>query len=289
MKTLQGRSLHPKPNLVFSKRYNKGVTYKRIDSLKNPTLKTLVELKERKTRDREQRYLIEGVREVSRALQAGEAILTLLFVPELLGAEGKEIIISQSKAERLELSPEAFAKLSLRQNPDGLIAVATIRTKKLSELSLPNNALVLVIEGLEKPGNVGALLRSADAANLDAVFITGQGTDLYNPKVIRASMGSLFSRPVLVANTQELIAYLDSNHFNIVAATPHTAQHYWNEDFGKSTAIVLGTEHEGLSKVWLSAATSQVTIPMNGLADSLNVATAGALLMYEALRQRSKS
>jgi RNA methyltransferase, TrmH family len=289
IKTLQGRSLHLKRNQVFCKRYNRGVTYKRIDSLKNPTLKTLVELKERKTRDQKQRYLIEGVPEVSRALQAGEAIGTLLYVPELLSTEGQEIIGSQSKAERLELSPEAFAKLSLRQNPDGLIAVATIRTKKLSELSLPNNALVLVIEGLEKPGNIGALLRTADGANLDAVFITGQGTDLYNPNVIRASMGSLFSRPVLVADTQELVGYLTSNDFKILAATPHTTQHYWNEDFTQATAIVLGTEHEGLSKIWLSAATSHITIPMNGLADSLNVATAGALLMYEALRQRSKS
>ena len=141
---------------------------------------------------------------------------------------------------------------------------------------------------LEKPGNIGALLRTADAANLDAVFISGQGTDLYNPNVIRTSMGSLFSRPVVVVDTQELIDFLRSKNVNIVAATPHTQNLYWQEDFTKSTAIVLGTEHEGLSKVWLEAASSQVTIPMNGLADSLNVATAGALLMYEALRQRSK-
>jgi RNA methyltransferase, TrmH family len=273
--------------LVFSKRYNKRVIYKRIDSPKNPTLKTLAELKDRKAREQQQRFLIEGVREVSRALQAGEAIETLLFIPELLNFEAKKIIDDPRIMERLELSAEAFAKLSLRQNPDGMMAVARIRHRKLTELSLANKALVLIIEGLEKPGNLGALLRTADGANLDAVFITGQGTDLHNPNVIRASMGSVFSRAVITINTQELISYLTSNNFKIVAATPNTTVPYWNEDFTGATAIVLGTEHEGLSKIWLESATSQVMIPMNGLADSLNVATAGALLMYEALRQRS--
>ncbi len=269
------------------------MTIKRIDSSKNPTIKALAELKERHARDKEQRYLVEGIREVFRALIAGEDIKTLLFVPELLGSEGKKIVneskhIDKSKhLELLELSREAFNKLSMRQNPDGMIAVARMKHKTLQNLQLSSNALVLIIEGLEKPGNIGALLRTADAVNVEAVFITGHGTDLYNPNVIRSSMGSLFTRPVIAIDSQELINYLQSKSFKIAAATPHTKHLYWDEDFTKSTAIVLGTEHEGLSKEWLEAATTQVTIPMNGLADSLNVATAGALLMYEALRQQN--
>ena len=270
--------------------YNSLVS-KRLDSPKNPTLKTLAELKERKARDTQGRYLIEGSREILRALQGGEHVLMLLVCPELMDMQRAESQELEQKAEEqnvewIELSKAAFEKLSLRQNPDGVIAVAKIQKKKLADVTLEENALVLVIDGLEKPGNIGALLRSADAVNIDAVFVSGNGTDLYNPNVIRASMGSLFSRPTLAVETNELINFLRSNHFNILAATPHTNHLYWHEDFTKSTAIVLGTEHEGLSEEWLEAATSHVKIPMSGLADSLNVATAGALLLYEALRQR---
>jgi RNA methyltransferase, TrmH family len=268
--------------------YNRLVS-KRIDSPKNPTIKTLAELKERKGREAQGQYLIEGSRETLRALQGGERVLRLLVCPELLDeqrAEGRELRAKAKTIEMLELSKIAFAKLSLRQNPDGVIALAEIQKKTLADVTLKENSLVLVIDGLEKPGNIGALLRSADAVNVDAVFVTGEGTDLYNPNVIRASMGSLFSRPVLAVETHELTNLLHSRHFNIVAATPHTHNLYWHEDFTKSTAIVLGTEHEGLSEVWLEAATARVKIPMSGLADSLNVATAGALLLYEASRQR---
>jgi RNA methyltransferase, TrmH family len=260
---------------------------KRIDSFKNSTLKTLAELKERKGREAQGRYLIEGSRETQRAL-AKEHVQILLVCPELLKAEGIRLKAKAEveKIEVLELSKAAFEKLSLRQNPDGVMAVAEIQKKTLAGVSLKDNALVLVVDGLEKPGNIGALLRSADAVNTDAVFVSGMGTDLYNPNVIRASMGSLFSRPVLRVETDELIRFLRSRNFRIVAATPHTPRLYWHEDFTKATAIVLGTEHEGLGQEWLGAATSQVKIPMGGLADSLNVATAGALLLYEALRQR---
>lgn len=248
-------------------------------------LKDLAALKERKVRDKAERYLVEGIRETSRAIEAGEDIELVVVRPEILSSEGKHILQSHP-SDILELSAEAFNKLSLRQNPDGMIAVVKMKPKTLQNLHLSKNALVLIIEGLEKPGNIGALLRTADAVNLDAVFITGHGTDLYNPNVIRSSMGSLFSRPVLALDNLELMAFLQRNSFKIVAATPHTQHLYWKEDFTGPTAIVLGTEHEGLSQEWLEAATAQVTIPMYGTADSLNVATAGALLMYEALRQR---
>jgi RNA methyltransferase, TrmH family len=265
---------------------------KKIESADNSTIKSLTKLKELKGRREVGQFLIEGVRETLRALQAGEQVQLLLECPELMNeqsAEFKELeqIAGERKIERLELSQRAFLKLSVRQNPDGMIAVATIEEKFLADIPLEENALILVIDGLEKPGNVGALLRTADAVNADAVIVTGFGTDLYNPNVIRASMGSLFSRPVLSLGAPEAIKFLQAKHFEIVAATPHTKKLYWAQDFTKSTAIVLGEEHEGLSSVWLEAATTQVTIPMSGLADSLNVATAGALLLYEALRQRT--
>jgi RNA methyltransferase, TrmH family len=239
---------------------------KHIESSKNPTIRALAELKERKTRDKEQKFLVEGTREISRAIQAGEVLQTLIYVKELLSKEAQDIIQKQKHLELLELSREPFNKLTLRQNPDGLIAVAKMCPKHL-----------------------GALLRTADGANVDAVFITGAGTDLYNPNVIRASMGSVFNPSVLNIDEAELLELLQKKQFNIVAATPHTEHLYWHEDFTGATAIVLGTEDKGLSKVWLEAATTQVTIPMRGMADSLNVATAGALLMYEALRQRGRS
>jgi RNA methyltransferase, TrmH family len=265
---------------------------KEITSPDNPTLKSLAKLKELRGRRDAGQFLIEGLRETLRALQAGEDIQQLLLCLELMdegSVESNELEqrAKEQKIEILELSQRAFLKLSVRQNPDGVIGVANIKEKSLADIPLKENALILVIDGLEKPGNVGALLRTADAVNADAVIVTGFGTDLYNPNVIRASMGSLFSRPVLSLEAPEVIEFLQEKRFKIVAATPVSSKSFWAEDFTTSTAIILGEEHAGLSKEWLEAATTHVTIPMSGLADSLNVATAGALLLYEALRQRS--
>ena len=259
---------------------------KQIDSPKNPTVKELVRLRERRVREREGRYLIEGTREVQRALQAEVPVQELFVCSELLRPEGKALVDDLS-LPRTDLSTAAFERVSLRQNPDGVLAVATVNTRELASLTLADNALVLVIDGLEKPGNVGALLRTADAGNLDAVFVTGAGTDLYNPNVIRASVGSVFSRPVLAVETEALLEFLQAKNFALVAATPDAEKSYWEESYTGSSAIILGTEHEGLGQVWLEHATTRVSIPMHGLADSLNVSVSGALLLFEALRQRA--
>ena len=259
---------------------------KQIDSPKNQTVKELVRLRERRVRERAGRYLIEGTREVQRAFQAGIPVQELFVCPELLRPEGKALVGALS-LPRTDLSSAAFERVSLRQNPDGVLAVATVTSKELTSLTLKDNALVLVIDGLEKPGNVGALLRTADAADLDAVFVTGAGTDLYNPNVIRASVGSVFSRPVLAVATEELLEFLQTKNFVLVAATPDAEKSYWEESYTGSSAIVLGTEHEGLGRVWLEQADRRVRIPMHGLADSLNVSVSGALLLFEALRQRA--
>ncbi len=266
-------------------------SWPRIDSLKNPQIKALARLKERRSREREQRYLLEGSREISRALTAEVPVQQLFICPDLLKPEGQEVIArahNLSKISFTELAQATFKRLSYRENPDGLIAVAAIEEKSLNSLKLPTDALVLIIDGVEKPGNLGALLRTADGANLDAVFISGTGTDLYNPNVIRASMGSLFSRPVLTTSTPELKEWLSQQQFKLVATSPQASTSYWDADYRGAVAIILGSEDLGLADDWLAASNTQVVIPMSGLADSLNVATAGALLVYEALRQRRK-
>jgi TrmH family RNA methyltransferase len=256
-----------------------------LDSPQNPRVKALVKLKERRAREREGRFLIEGTREISRALKAGISLHEIYFCPAFLSPEGKDVL-GQASLEPVEMSEAAFRKVSYRENPDGLLAVAPLVERQLASLKLPENALVLVVDGLEKPGNLGALLRTADGAGLDAVVATGKGTDLNNPNVIRASMGSVFSRPVLEVEAAELIGWLKRHRYRTVAASPHATRSYWQEDYRGPTALVLGAEHEGLSPLWEGAAQGRVAIPMRGLADSLNVATAGALLIYEALRQR---
>lgn len=261
---------------------------KRITSSQNPELRARAKLKDRRARNREGRFLIEGVREVARALEAGIRLEILYLCPELLGEGGQGVVNTAERASvsLTELSEAAFKTLSHRENPDGLIAVAAKDPKNLADLTLPEDALVLVVEGLEKPGNLGALLRTADSVGAHALFAVGGGTDLENPNVIRSSMGSVFSRPVLAVERDALLPWLSAERFTLVATTPHTDTLYWDAPYTGRTAILLGAEHEGLSQTLLEAADVRVKIPMHGLADSLNVATSGALLLYEALRQR---
>ncbi|MCA9837898.1 MAG: RNA methyltransferase [Trueperaceae bacterium] len=264
------------------------MSVRQIDSAKNTYIKYLVKLKDRKARDQEGKFLIEGCKEVSRALDAGVKLEQVLFCPPFLRAEGELLLHELGQLELIEVSADAFTKLSFRQNPDGLMALANIKQQSLEEITLRENALILVIDGLEKPGNVGALLRTADAVNVDAVFLTGQGTDIYNPNVIRSSVGSVFSRPILALESAELINYLKAHQVKLVATSPSATRSYWHEDYLGATAIILGTEHDGLAHDWFEAAEAKVRIPMQGMADSLNVATSGALLLYEVMRQREK-
>jgi TrmH family RNA methyltransferase len=260
---------------------------KEITSPSNPEVKALLGLRERRERERQGRFIIEGTRELTTALTAGVKLARLYRCPALLRPEAAALFKAvPPELPQVELAPAVFAKISYRDNPDGLLAVAERQASTLSTLQLPRNALVLVLDGLEKPGNLGAIIRTADGAGLDAVLLSGSGTDLENPNVIRASLGTVFSRPVIEADGAVLLAWLRQEGFSLIAASPHASASYWDADFTGQVAIVLGAEHAGLSPAWLTAAEVQVGIPMRGLADSLNVATAGALLIYEALRQR---
>lgn len=271
-------------------------SHKSIESVQNPRVKALSLLKNRREREREQQYLIEGVREVRRALAGWAQVKQVLFCPKLLA--DASLLLDDGvlgEMDRLELSQRAFEKLSLQQNPDGLMALATMTEATLPVLSENKqaNALILILDSVEKPGNVGALLRTADAVAADAVFLIGDGTDMYNPNVIRASMGSLFARPVVMMPRQEMLEYCQEQQLNIVVSSPHASQSYWQSDLRGRVALVLGNEARGLDDRWLQSEHTRVTIPMlsphdDGLADSLNVATAGALLLYEVLRQNSQ-
>jgi len=269
---------------------------RRVDSVRNPLVKEAAALKDRRTRERSGLTLIEGVREVERALAAGLPLRTLLLCPDLLsaGPDAAETAASlerraeASGADIVALSEAAFARLTLRQGPDGVAAVAVWRERALASLAPGHEPLLLVLDGIEKPGNVGALLRTADAAGVGAVVLTGRGTDLSNPNVIRASMGSVFALPVAVAGGEETRAWLRSLRVRIVAATPGADASHWSADFRGGVAVVVGAEDRGLPAAWLEAADQRVRIPMRGrCADSLNVAVAGAVLLYEAVRQRA--
>lgn len=259
-----------------------------ITSPTNPRVKALVRLRDRRAREAAGVAVVEGAREVGRAVEAGWRVRLVATCAALASPEARAALpaLDDLHAERLELSRAAFEKVSLRQHPDGVLALIEPPARTLEGLTWPRGGLYLVADGLEKPGNLGALLRSADAAAVDAVFVTGAGTDLLNPHVIRASMGSVFARPVLAVDADDLRAALRRQGVRVVTTSPQGDVDLWDADLRGALAIVLGTEGAGLAGVWLDGADERVRVPMAGLADSLNVATTGALLLFEALRQR---
>jgi TrmH family RNA methyltransferase len=259
----------------------------RITSLSNPRVKAAAALKERKERERTGLFLIEGWREIERALAAGIVVLEA-YCDQNLGPDEARVAARLARIERLgvfELSQPLLKKLSSRENPAGLAVVALAPTPSLAAFKPPSKALVLISVGLEKPGNLGALLRSADAAGADAVLVAG-GVDLYSPQVIHNSTGVVFLLPVFSASEQAVLDWLREHQIPMVATTPQADKTYWEVDMRGPVAIVLGPEHQGLSSQWLSRAELKVRIPMQGHADSLNVSATAALMLYEAMRQR---
>lgn len=252
----------------------------RIQSPANPKVKALAALKERRERERAGLFLVEGRREVARALGAGLELYTLLLGPKAL----PEDRLLAGPAPVLELSQEAMERVSLRENPPPLIGVFRLPQKRPLP-PLPEAPLVLVLLGVEKPGNLGAILRSAEAAGADLVLVA-EGVDLYSPQVIRNSTGAVFSLPVLPLSEGEADRFLEERGLFRVAATPRGEKTLWEEDYRQGVAFLLGAEDQGLPPAWLERAQARVRIPMRGRADSLNVSVSAALLLYEALRQR---
>lgn len=267
------------------------MAYRRIDSPANPLVKAVAALKDRRAREREGAFLVEGKRESARALAAGLEVITVLHAPELSGGGGEvTLLLEQARrgdAPLVELSEAAYRKLSVRQNPDGFALHAARPARSLAALGPLHDGLVLLLDGVEKPGNLGALLRTADAAGVAAVIVTGQGTDLENPNVVRASQGSLFGVPIAVADSGEALRLLRASGHRLVATTPAAVAPHWQPDYRGSVAVLVGAEDVGLAPAWLDAADVKVSIPMRAAAaDSLNVSVAAAVVLFEAVRQR---
>ncbi len=264
-----------------------------ITSIQNPKLKKALQLTDRKERNETGLFLIEGYRELKRASDGKVQMLTLFMCPSLFLGSNEQALIQQirlSGAQIIQCSEPVFRKLSYRDRPDGLVAIAhqmRLSLEHLKGLLSQNRAPFLVVaEAIEKPGNLGTILRSADAAGVDAVIVCDRCTDIYNPNVVRASVGTLFTLPVIEAVGTEVLSWLKAQGIKVVAATPSAQEEFTRVSFKEGIAIAVGTEQLGLSRLWMDSASIQVRIPMHGVADSLNVATATTLLLYEVLRQR---
>jgi TrmH family RNA methyltransferase len=264
--------------------------HKQISSLQNPLVKQILLLSE-KSRERRKTglFVIEGQREISLALKGGYDLTTVLFCSEIITETEFSAIQKEIKptTEVIEITSEVYQKLAYRATTEGILAIAETKELSLDTLQLKTkNPLVLVAEAPEKPGNIGALLRTADAANLDAVIIANPKTDLYNPNILRSSVGGVFTNTIAVGSTTEIIAYLKENHVAIYCAALQASIRYTDCDFKSGSAIVVGTEADGLSSEWLENSTQNIVIPMQAEIDSMNVSVAAGILIFEAKRQR---
>ncbi len=261
-----------------------------ITSPANPRLKALAGLRRRRIREEQGRTLIEGYEELQLALEAGIVPRVLFHCPELMHdppTQGQVVAaVRASGTEVVRLGRAAFAKVAYREGPDGFLAVVDTLTRTCADLSVPERALVLFCEAVEKPGNLGAMLRTADAAGVDAVLAADPVTDWGNPNLVRASKGTVFSVPVVSDRTEATLQWLAQHGIALVAATPDTEVEYTDIDYTGPVAVAVGAEKTGLSDRVLAAATHRVRIPMVGRANSLNVSTSAAIITYEAVRQR---
>ncbi|MCR5861807.1 RNA methyltransferase [Flavobacterium sp. J372] len=259
---------------------------KQITSPQNSYIKSLLQLQEKaKARRQSSTFLIEGQREIQLARKGGYEIVSVLFVPEMI-TEADVKNLAGRHTELIEISRDVYQKLAYRDTTEGIIAVAKSKRLELGDLQLTDNPLILVAESPEKPGNIGALLRTADAAGVDAVIIADPKGDLYNPNIVRSSVGCLFTNNIATGTTDEVIAFLKESHINIYCATLQDSTSYHTQNFTMPTALVVGTEATGLSAAWREASNKNIIIPMSGEIDSMNVSVAAAILIFEAKRQR---
>lgn len=261
---------------------------KEITSIQNSYIKDLFQLKEKsRERRKSERFLIEGEREISLALKGKYEIDTILYYPELFSEAQLNKLVPYAQTI-IQISKDVYQKLAHRDTTEGVLAVANMKSHLLKDIQLSSeNPLILVAEAPEKPGNIGALLRTADAANVDAVIIANAKTDLYNPNIIRSSVGCVFTKQIAIGSTSEIIAFLKENNINIYCAALQASVDYHTQDYTHATAIVVGTEATGLSEEWLENSTQNIIIPMSGEIDSMNVSVAAAILIFESKRQRN--
>jgi RNA methyltransferase, TrmH family len=263
-----------------------------ITSTTNPRVKAAAKLRDRSGRNDQGRIIIDGVREISLAIASGIEVAELFYFPELCHGEAHTDLLaaaSAAKASLLEVTPQVMEKLAYGQRVESVVAVAATPRRTLADLRLDKSALVAVVEGVEKPGNLGAILRTADAAGVSALIVADGGTDLYNPNAIRASLGAIFTVPVATAASAATLDWLRQNQFRILAARVDASTDYTAADYRGPTALLLGSEAHGLSDLWQDADITPIRLPLLGRIDSLNLSATAAVLFYEALRQRSQS
>lgn len=260
-----------------------------ITSRHNPRVKEAARLRERRVRERTGQILIDGGREIRRALAAGVRPLAAFVCEEHCTGEDARAAVTElrrSEVEFFTLAPGVYEKLAYGERSDGIVLLAEMPRRSLAELKMSPQPLIAVIEGVEKPGNLGAILRSADGAGVDAVILADPRTDLFNPNTIRASLGTVFRDNVCSAPAEDVIAWLRQQRVSIYATRPNATQVYTEVDLAHGAALLLGSEATGLSKLWNAADITPIRLPMRGVADSLNVSVTAAVLFYEALRQR---
>lgn len=264
----------------------------RIDSPQNARIKATAKLRERRARKQSGLILIDGGREVMRAIEAGvELIEAFICHDHVTGddARASAVLLENSRVQVIDTSASAFAKLRYGERDEGIVAVARRPVLQLEDLAPTDDPLIAVVEGVEKPGNLGAILRTADAAGVSAVIVAEGRGDVYGPNAIRASLGAIFTVPVVEATSADALSWLLRRRIRIVTTTPDAETAYTAETYAGATAIVLGAEASGVSDVWLDERCRQVFLPMKGRVDSLNVSTTAAILFYEAMRQRSSA
>lgn len=259
---------------------------KKITAVQNPLVKEILLLLEKsKARKLNNQFVIEGKRELSLALEGNYQLDKILFCRDFI-SENEIKLFQKPTTEIIEISKEIYQKLAYRDTTEGVIAVAQCKNHALENIKLQQNNLVIIAESIEKPGNIGALLRTADAAQLDAFILTNPKTDLYNPNIVRSSVGGLFTNNIALGSNDEVLQFLQKHNFKIFAATLQNSNVYYEENYLGNTAILVGTEATGLSSFWKENAHQNINIPMEGKLDSMNVSVAAAIVLFEAKRQR---
>lgn len=262
----------------------------KIESMQNPKIKLIQRLKNKRDRDKQGLFLVEGYRECLRAKEANWIFDKIFYSKEHFLGENEFDLINSINAPAIEISKGIFSKISYRDRPDGMLGLVHMQKHTEEDLNCllnkKENPYLVIAEAIEKPGNLGSILRSADATGCDGVIVANHCTDIYNPNVVRSSVGTLFTTPVFQLTNEQILPLMKKYGIELLAATPHTEHIYYEVDMTHPIGIIVGTEQIGLSNFWMQQATLQVKIPMLGMADSLNVANATTVLMYEVVRQR---
>jgi RNA methyltransferase, TrmH family len=257
-----------------------------LESTKNDLIKSLIQLEKARERKKSGLFLVEGLRELNLALDNGYEVEKIFVCPDFFSIDEAQTQINNTNAEWISIGPEVADKLFYRKGIANVLGLVKSQSKTLDKLPIKENPLLLVIEEVEKPGNLGAMMRTADASGANGVIICDPATDIFNPNVVRSSLGCIFSVPIAVASTDETLQYLKRNKIRSFAAHLEATKSHFAANFSKGTAIVVGSEADGLTDIWRTASSEMIKIPMLGQHDSMNVSNAAAVLLYEAVRQR---